>query len=157
MNEGDVIEQTVQFTNILLVGISLIFSIVSAYIVALNYFIGSSNISAKIGAFVFVSLVLGMLIVVMMGAQATQIGLILRLRELEASGEITAAGRAVLANATPDSGGQSIDSFVRIFAWIGLLAVYGGMAYLTFLHKWTPDAIPVQIAQPSTQQQQPSA
>ena len=156
MSEGEVLEQTVQFTNILLVGISLIFSIVSAYIVALNYFIGSSNISAKIGGFAFVSLVLGMLVVVMMGAQATQMGLIARLRELEALGQITAAGRAVLANATPDSGGQSIDSFVRIFSWIGLFAVYGSLAYLTFMHKWTPDAIPVSISN-SKQQQSASA
>ena len=151
MSEGEVVEQLVQFTDILLVGVSLIFSIVSAYVVALNYFIGSSNFAAKFGSFAFVSLVLAMLVVVMMGAQTTQIGLIERLREIGAAGELTAAGRAVLENATPEWAGAitghrySIDEIVRTFVWIGLGFVYVALGYLTFLHKWTPDAIPVSI------------
>ena len=151
MSEGEVVEQLVQFTDILLVGVSLIFSIVSAYVEALNYFIGSSNFAAKFGSFAFVSLVLAMLVVVMMGAQTTQIGLIERLREIGAAGELTAAGRAVLENATPEWAGAitghrySIDEIVRTFVWIGLGFVYVALGYLTFLHKWTPDAIPVSI------------
>ncbi|MBX3428968.1 MAG: hypothetical protein KF779_05250 [Hyphomonadaceae bacterium] len=151
MSEGEVVEQLVQFTNILLVGVSLIFSIVSAYVVALNYFIGTSNVAAKIGSFAFVSLVLGMLVVVMMGAQATQMGLIERLHELDGDGQLTAAGRAVLANAKPEWAGAltghrySIDDIVRLCTWAGLVFVYVALAYLTFLHRWTPDAIPVSI------------
>jgi hypothetical protein len=151
MSEGEVVEQLVEFTNILLVGVSLIFSIVSAYVVALNYFIGSSNLAAKIGSFAFVSLVLGMLVVVMMGAQATQMGLIERLHEIDGQGELTAAGRAVLANAKPEWAGAitgnhySIDDVVRICMWLGLGFVYAALAYLTFMHRWTPDAIPVSI------------
>ena len=57
MSEGEVVEQLVEFTNILLVGVSLIFSIVSAYVVALNYFIGSSNLMARLGSFAFITLV----------------------------------------------------------------------------------------------------
>lgn len=151
MSEGEVVEQLVQFTNVLLVGVSLIFSIVSAYVVALNYFIGSSNLLARLGSFVFVTLVLAMLLVVMMGAQKTQIGLVERLRELEAEGAITAAGRAVLSNAAPEWVGAltgnaySVDDIVRVFTWVGLGFVYAALFYLTFLHKWTPDAIPVTI------------
>ena len=51
MTEGEAVEQLVQFTNILMVAVSLIFSIVSAYIVALNYFIGSANFMARLGSF----------------------------------------------------------------------------------------------------------
>jgi hypothetical protein len=151
MTEGEVVEQLVQFTNIVLVGVSLIFSIVSAYVVALNYFIGTSNGMAKTGSFVFVTLVLAMLVVVMMGAQTTQAGLIARLHELEAQGDLTAAGRAVLANATPEWVGAitgnaySIDDVVRTFIWVGLAFVYFALAYLTFLHRWTQDAFPVSI------------
>jgi hypothetical protein len=148
MNEGDVVEQLVEFTNILMVGVSLIFSVVSAYVVALNYFIGSSNFMARLGSFLFVTLILGMLVVVMMGAQTTHMGLIDRLLELEASGELTAAGRAVLANSAPGlAGGFSIDAFIRMCVWVGLLFVYLALIYLTFMHKWTPDAIPVTIEQ----------
>ena len=151
MTEGEVVEQLVEFTNILLVGVSLIFSIVSAYVVALNYFIGSSNFLARLGSFAFVSLVLAMLVVVMIGAQATQLGLIERLHELDGQGGLTAAGRAVLANARPEWAGvvtgnqYSIDDVVRICMWIGTGFIYAALAYLTFLHKWTPDAIPVSI------------
>lgn len=147
MSEAEVVEQLVEFTNIVLVGVSLIFSVVSAYVVALNYFIGSSNFVARLGSFAFVSLVLGMLFVVMMGAQTTQMGLIERLREIEASGGLSAAGRAVLANAAPGSGGgdMSIDAIIRVCVWVGLAFVYAALAYLTFIHKWQPDAIPVTI------------
>ena len=150
MSEGEVVEQLVQFINIVLVGVSLIFSVVSAYVVALNYFIGSANFLARLGSFAFVSLVLALLLVVMMGAQATQVGLIARLHELEHAGQLSAAGRAVLANAAPNPqitallGGQlSIDDVVRWCVWAGLGFVYVALAYLTFLHHWTPDAIPV--------------
>jgi hypothetical protein len=152
MSEGEVVEQLVNFIEILLAGVSLIFSVVSAYVVALNYFIGSSNFMARLGSFAFVSLVLAMLVVVMMGAQATQVGLVARLHELDAAGHLSAAGRAVLANATPDPrlaaalGGRfSIDDVVRACAWTALAFVYLSLAYLTFLHRWTPDAIPVAI------------
>lgn len=151
MTEGEVVEQLVSFTDTLLVGVSLIFSIVSAYVVALNYFIGSSNFMARFGSFAFITLVLGMLLIVMAGAQSTHAGLVARLVELEAAGRLTAAGRAVLNNATPEWIGMisgdhySIDSIVNLCAVVGLGFVYLALAYLTFLHHWTPDAIPVSI------------
>jgi hypothetical protein len=149
MTEGEVVEQLVQFTNILMVAVSLIFSIVSAYIVALNYFIGSANFAARLGSFLFITLILALLVATMMGASTTHAGLIARLQELAASGELSAAGRAILANAVPadTSGGYSIDDIIRVFVWLGLVFVYFALAYLTFLHRWTPDAIPVSIQQ----------
>jgi hypothetical protein len=151
MSEGEVVEQLVEFTNILLVGVSLIFSIVSAYVVALNCFIGSSNLLARLGSFAFVTLILAMLMIVMAGAQMTHAGLIERLIELDAAGQLSAAGRAVLDNARPEwtgaitGRGYSIDDVVRICIWSGLGFIYLALAYLTFLHRWTPDAIPVSI------------
>jgi hypothetical protein len=150
VSEADVIAELVEFTNILMVGVSLIFSIVSAYVVALNYFIGSANFLARLGSFLFITLVLGMLMVAMLGAQATHIGLIARLTELRDAGELTAAGRAVLANATQAGGlleNYSVDDVIRLCVWGGLGFVYVALGYLTFLHKWTPDAIPVTIEQ----------
>lgn len=151
MTEGEVVAELVEFTNILLAGVSLIFSIVSAYVVALNYFIGSSNLLARLGSFAFVTLILGMLMMVMAGAQMTHAGLIQRLIEIEAAGQLTAAGRAVLDNARPEwagaliGRGYSLDDVVRSCIWTGLGFVYLALAYLTFMHRWTPDAIPVTI------------
>jgi hypothetical protein len=153
MSEGEVVEQLVEFTNILLVGVSLIFSIVSAYVVALNYFIGSANFMARSGSFLFITLILGMLMAVLMGAQVTHAGLIDRLVELETQGQLSAAGRAVLENAAPGMRGAitgneySLDSIIRLCVWVGLGFVYVALGYLTFLHRWTPDAIPVSITE----------
>lgn len=151
MTEAEVVSELVEFTNILMVGVSLIFSIVSAYVVALNYFIGSSNLLARFGSFLFVTLVLGMLLVVMSGAETTHAGLIARLHELDAQDQLTAAGKAVLANATPAWAGAltghrySADEVIRVCIWTGLGFVYLALAYLTFLHRWTPEAIAVSI------------
>ncbi|MBC7770578.1 MAG: hypothetical protein H7124_17490 [Phycisphaerales bacterium] len=159
MNEADVVEQLVEFTNILMVGVSLIFSIVSAYVVALNYFIGSSNFPARFGSFVFITLILGMLVVAMIGAQTAQTGLVERLRELEGLGELTVAGRSMLHNAgtayvgTFSGTHYSVDSIIRLCVWAGLGFVYVALAYLTFLHRWTPDVIPVTISNGPTRTQ----
>ncbi len=153
MSEGEVVEQLVEFTNILMVAVSLIFSIVSAYIIALNYFIGSANFLARLGSFLFITLILGLLVATMMGAQTTHSGLIARLHELDSGGELSAAGRAVLENAAPGMRGAitgnqySIDDIIQLCVWAGLAFVYVALAYLTFLHRWTPDAIPVSIQQ----------
>ena len=151
MSEGEVISELVEFTNVLLSGVGLIFSIVSAYVVALNYFIGQSNFIARLASFAFMTLVLAMLIMVMLGAQDTHMGLIARLRELEAQHQLTAAGRAFLFNSTPEWVGMithrrySIDDIIRTFVWTGLGFVYFGLLYLTFVHRWTPDVINVAI------------
>jgi hypothetical protein len=151
MSEGEVVEQLVEFTNILMVAVSLIFSIVSAYIVALNYFIGSANFAARLGSFLFITLILGLLVATMIGAQTTHLGLIARLQELAADGSLSAAGRAILANAAPNwddptqDGGASVDAIIRVCVWLGLAFVYVALGYLTFAHKWSPDAIPVTI------------
>lgn len=151
MSEADVVEQLAHHTDALIAGVSLIFSIVSAYVVALNYFIGSSNFLARLASFLFVTLVLSMLLALLLGVQSTHAGMIARLSELQASGELTAAGRAVLANATPEWVGvitgnsYSIDGIVNLCTLVGLGVVYLGLAYLTFVHRWTPDVIPVSV------------
>ena len=149
MSEGEVVAELVEFTNILLIGVSLIFSVVSAYVVALNYFIGEANFLARLGSFAFISLVLGMLLVVMMGAEVTHVGLIARLTELDSAHQLTAAGRALLANASAESGaslgGRSIDEVIRLCVWLGLAFIYFALAYLTFVHRWTTDVISVAL------------
>jgi hypothetical protein len=151
MSEADVVQELVEFTSVLLAAVGLIFSIVSAYVVALNYFIGQANFAARLASFGFMTLVLGMLMMVMLGAQDTHLGLIARLHELEAQGQLTAAGRALLANSTPEWVGiitghrYSIDDIVRTCVWSGLAFIYAALAYLTFAHNWTPDVINVAV------------
>lgn len=140
MSEGEVVEQLIEYTNVLLFGVSIIFTVVSAYIVALNYFVGDAMLMARIGAFAFISLILALLLVVMMGAEANHAGLIDRLRELDVAGELTSAGRAALINAN-----NGIDGFVRTLLWLGLVSVYAVLGYMTFLHRWKPDVVNVAL------------
>ncbi len=140
MSEGEVVEQMVEYMSIVLAGVALIFTVVSAYIVALNYFVGDAMLMARVGAFAFVGMILALLMVVMLGAEQTHAGLLDRLREIEAAGQITAAGRAVLANAR-----EGIDGLTRLLLWFGMLSLYAVLAYMTFLHRWKPDVVNVAL------------
>jgi len=140
MSEGEVVEQLIGYMSLLLLGVSIIFTVVSTYIVALNYFVGEAQFVARLGAFAFVSLILILLLVLMLGAEGTHAGLIARLREIEAAGDLTAAGRGALANAT---GG--IDNIVRALLWLGMISVYAVLAYMTFVHRWKPDVVNVAL------------
>ncbi len=140
MSEGEVMEQIVGYMSLLLLGVSIIFTVVSTYIVALNYFVGDAQLIARVGAFAFVSLILALLLVVMVGAQTAHDGLIERLRELQADGALTAAGEAALRNTA-----SGVDGAVRILTWLGMTAVFAALAYMTFLHRWKPDIVNVQI------------
>ncbi len=148
MTEAEVFEQLVQFTNLLLSGVGVFFTVISAYVAALNYFIGGANFLARLAAFIFVSFVLAMLASVMWGAQALQDGLIARLEEIRDESGLSAAGRAALANAQGgDLFGVSIDTIVRYGVWGAVGITILVFVYLSFVHRWRPEVVPVQITQ----------
>lgn len=140
MSEVDIIEQLSGFTDTVLVGISVFFTVISAYVAALNYFIRRASVLGRVAAFLFVSFMLALLVAVMAGAQATHDGLIAALREQMPNG-LSAAGRAALANAdatimTFEGGHYTIDAIVRIGLWGGLAMTYFGLFFLTFVFRW---------------------
>ncbi len=146
MSEAEVVEQLVQFTNLLLAGVSVFFTVISAYVAALNYFIGGANFMARLLSFLFVTFVLAMLGSIMLGAQLMHDGLIARLDEIREETGLSAAGRAALANAqVADAGGFTVDALVRYGVWGAMGLVIVVFAYLTFVHRWKADVIPVQI------------
>ena len=140
MTEGEVVEQLIGYMSLLLAGVSIIFTVVSTYIVALNYFVGEALLIARAGAFAFISLILTLLLVVMLGAESTHAGLIARLVELQATGQLSAGGRAALGNAH-----NGIDAGVRFLLWVGMISVYIVLAYMTFLHRWKPEIVNVAL------------
>jgi len=146
MTEAEVVEQLVNFTNLLLAGVSVFFTVISAYVAALNYFIGSASILARALAFLFISAILAMLASIMLGAQLMHDGLIARLYEIKDEAGLSAAGRAALTNAgAADTAGTSIDTIVRFGVW-GVMGLVGIVfLYLTFLHRWKPDVTPVEL------------
>ncbi|MGQ0533476.1 MAG: hypothetical protein ACT4OF_12410 [Caulobacteraceae bacterium] len=140
MTEGEIVEQMIAYMSLLLLGVSLIFTVVSAYIVALNYFVGEALFMARLGAFAFISLILVLLLVVMIGAEGIHAGLIARLQSMEAAGALSEAGRSVLANAN-----NGVDEIVRGLLWLGMISVFAVLAYMTFLHRWKPDIVNVAL------------
>lgn len=148
MSEAEVVEQLVNFTNLLLAGVSVFFTVISAYVAALNYFVGQASFIARLFAFLFVSTVLAMLGVVMLGAQLMHDGLIARLEEIRDETGLSAAGRAALANsAAADMGGFSVDALVRYGLWGVSAVLVVTLIYLTFIHRWRSEVVPVSITQ----------
>jgi len=150
MTEADVVQELVEFTTILLAGVSVYFTIVSAYTAAMNYFIGGANFLARLFAYIFVSVVLTMLLVVMVGATQTHAGLVARLAELQQAGQLTAVGKAVLENATGQVmtfGGMtfSIDVLVRTMLYAVLGATYLALFYMSFVHRWRTEVMPITL------------
>lgn len=144
MSEGEVVSELVEFTNILLAGVSVFFTVISAYIAALNYFIAAAGWMARLFAFLFVSLILAMLMAVLFGARQVHNGLTERLAELNAAGELSAAGAAVYGNAARRfeafQGLQlSVDEAVLIGVCAAAGFVYLALAFLTFVYRWRPE------------------
>lgn len=153
MNEADTIEQLIGFTDILLAGLSVFFTIVSAYIAALNYFIRRASFLTRAGTFFFFSFVLGMLILVMVGARRAQWGLVDNLEHLkQTSGALSPAGEAMLANARDTQGlvpgvdqlpvdqiwreSLSLDGAVVLMVWFGFAMTYLALFLMTFVFRW---------------------
>lgn len=134
MNEGEVVDRMVEFLNVLLAGISVFFTIVSAYIAAMHYFLRKEAFLGRIAAFGFFLFIMALLIVVMNGAVQLHGGLVERLKELEAAGQLTAAGRAALGNASDVSGsGYSLNGVVNLALLVGVALTVMGIFVLTFL------------------------
>lgn len=134
MTEAEVVDRLVEYLNVLIAGISVFFTIVSAYIAAMHYFLRKERFIGRVAAFGFFMFIMGLIVVVMNGAMQLHGGLIARLRELDAQGALTAAGKAALHNATDAAGrGFSLDGLVNMALFAGVLLTIFGIFTLTFL------------------------
>lgn len=146
MSEAATIEQLVDFLNILLSGAGVFFTIVSVYLAGLNYVLHNERLIAKLSAFLFMSLSLGMMVTVLVGAQSLHHGLVERLRELRDAGELTAPGLAALRNQeAPVLFGYlpwSIDQAVAYTIYGTMGVIYFALIVLTFFYRWQPHEPP---------------
>ncbi len=143
MTEAEILELLSGFVDTVLLGLSVFFTVVSAYVAGLNYFVRRSPILGRICAFAFLTFILALLLAVMQGAQTLHDGLMAGLREL-ADDKLTAAGRAALANADaqvmPAPGhALSLNALVRYGLWGGMGLTYAGLFFLTFVFRWGDD------------------
>lgn len=137
MTEADVIEQLVEFQNVLLTGVTVYFTIISAYVVGLYAFLDEAGFLLKFFAFLFLTVSLVFLGALFFGAANFQTGLVEVLRGIESDPSIrlSAAGRAALANA--DSG---IDQHIRNVFLAASGGFYLALAVLTFWNGWRKTA-----------------
>jgi len=129
MTEAEIIEQLVEFQNVLLFGVSIYLTVVSLYVFALYAFLDEAGWLLKFFAFAFISMTFIFLGAFFYGSARFQMGLVDALAAMESS--LSAAGRAALANAR-----SGIDDWIRN----ALLAAAGGfylaLALLTFWNGW---------------------
>lgn len=146
MSEGETVEQLVDFMTILLNGAGVFFTIVSVYLAGLNYVLHNEKMVARLAAFLFVTLSLGMMVTVLIGAQSVHRGLVDRLRELRDEGRLTAAGEAALRNQEQQfmigPMAVSIDDGVAYTIYATMVVIYLALIYLTFIYRWQPHEPP---------------
>ncbi len=134
MSEGEITEQIVMMMELTLVGVSVFFSIVSAYIVALFYFLRRAPMGLKITAFTFFSLILLFLGVFAAGAFNHAIALHDALLEMSKAGTLSSVGDAVVEQRMV--GRAAIDTTIRLMSWFALVLVFTVLGYFTFIHRW---------------------
>lgn len=132
MTEAEIIEQLVEFQSILLLGVSLFFTIISAYMVSLYTFLAGTTFMPRLFAWLFLTLSMIFLAAFFYGSSHVQTGLVQALADLEAAGtHLSAAGQATLSNAR-----QGLDDLIRLGVLISSVAFYVGLSVMTMWTGW---------------------
>jgi hypothetical protein len=133
MSEAELTTLSIQCADAVLQVVAIYFSIVSAYIAALYYFLKQSPFLLKGIAFAFLSGALAFLGITIIAIERTTAGVIAALHALPA--RIAAPpptnlyfGLDVLAEGRVDIGVMA--------GWAMAFAIYLSLFYLTFLHRW---------------------
>ncbi|MFN3961153.1 MAG: hypothetical protein ACK4NP_14765 [Parvularculaceae bacterium] len=134
MTEADITEQMTMMMELTLSGISVFFTIVSAYTVALFYFLGRASMGLKLTAFGFFSLTLLFLAVFAYNSFNHAEALREALVELGATTDLSAVGDKAIGSGVYGRG--DIDKMIRGMMWLGLGLVYVAMFFFTFFHRW---------------------
>ncbi|MFO1186384.1 MAG: hypothetical protein U1E87_02350 [Alphaproteobacteria bacterium] len=136
MTEAEITEQIVMMMDMTISGLAVFFSMISAYIVALFFFIHRAPIVLKLVAFVFFTLAVGFLLVFMRGTFDHSDALLAALADLDKAGTLGPVGKAALARGV---GPQSVDAMIQNVMLGGLALVYLALIYLTFFRRWNND------------------
>ena len=129
MTEAEISNQLLALSGLALSGISVFFTLFSAYIVALYFFLHRAPFRMRATVFVFLTLAfayLGAFACVMADHAA---GLHQALEQLATVKPITAGGQALL-----HGGDTNVD--LRWMNMAGLVVNYMALVYLTFFYRW---------------------
>ena len=137
MTEADVIEQMVEYQNILLNGVQVFFTVVSAYVVAVWVFLRHSGLGLRIFSFFFLTLVLAFMGRVAYGSRRIHDGFVETLAELDRTTGLSPTGQAALNNAL-----NGVDELIQQSMNGALLVVYIALFFQTFFARSTLHAQP---------------
>lgn len=132
MSEADVIEQMVEYQNILLLGVSVFFTVISAYVVAVWAFLRHAGFGLRVFSFFFLTLVVAFLARVAHGSQQIHDGFIETLVELDRTVGLSPTGDAALNNAL-----SGLDGVIQQSMFFAVIVVYIALFFLTFFARST--------------------
>jgi len=135
MSEAEITGQMTAMMDLTLSGISVFFTIVSAYTVALFYFLGRAPIGLKATAFSFFSLTMLFLAIFAYNSFNHAAALREALVELSKISDLSAVGRKAVGAGVYGRG--ELDKMIRAMMWLGMSLVYLALFYFTFFHRWT--------------------
>ena len=112
-------------------GISILFTVISAYIVGLYWFIRHTHLFLKTVAFGFLSFTLSLIVINGIGAFRHMLSLNRALEDIQKNQELSIIGQMAIEP-------MAADIFDGTAFGMGFLAflIYAGLFYLTFLHRW---------------------
>jgi hypothetical protein len=133
MSEAEVVAAFATLGQAFLAGLQASFAIVSAYIVALYFFLGRSPLPMRILAFAFFSSTLAVLGVYLAGAKAYGDGIAISLAEMQATAKLSTLGNVVLWLM------NNPHAYALVYASLAIgLFAYLALFYLTFFYRWAP-------------------
>lgn len=129
MTEAEISNQLLALAGLSLSGISVFFTLFSAYIGALYFFLHRAPLAMRLTVFLFLTLAFLYLGVLAGGMSSHAMGLHQALRDLASAKTITAGGQALL------HGGDS-NLNLRWMNVAALATTYVALLYLTFFYRW---------------------
>ena len=131
MSEADLTEQLLTISELVLLMASVSFTMISAYIVGLYWFIRQSSVLMKVIAFSIFTLTLLPLVIIGFGLYRHNEGVSRALVDLNQTEALSPLGAMAIEEIALGVG----DSVAAGLVIVGLL-IYLGMFYITFFHKW---------------------
>ncbi|NWG70248.1 MAG: hypothetical protein HXY23_01375 [Parvularculaceae bacterium] len=134
MSEAEITEQMVMMMDLTLVGVSVFFSIVSAYVLALFYFLRRAPVGLRVTLFGFFSLTFAFLALFAANCFSHAASLQTALIALGEQSALSPVGLAATRHNLADR--STLDQAIRSMTWIGMGLVYAALAWFTFFQQW---------------------
>jgi hypothetical protein len=128
MSESEISNQLLALSGLALSGLSVFFTLLSGYIVALYFFLHQAPLVLRLAVFFFLTLAFLYLAAYSRDMALHAQGLHAALEQLAARQPLSAAGQALLAH--------DLNSNLRWANIGGLGAIYLALFYLTFFYRW---------------------